>query len=48
MYETAQFEELKKNYVHAKELYKEIIEKYPDSEFAKKATERWNILKDKE
>ena len=43
-YETAQFEELQKNYVHARELYKEIIEKYPESEYAKRARERLSRL----
>ena len=44
MYETAQFEELQKNYVHARALYQEIIKKYPDSEYAKKASERLQAL----
>ena len=48
MYETAQFEELQKNYPHARQLYQEIIEKYPESEFSKKASDRLNALKDKE
>ena len=43
-YETAQFEELQKNYVHARELYKEIIEKYPESEYAQEASERLKAL----
>ena len=43
-YETAQFEELQKNYVHAKALYQEIIEKYSDSQYAKKASERLKAL----
>ena len=47
-YETAQFEELQTNYPHAKKLYLEIIEKYPESEYAKKASERLNALKGKE
>ena len=48
MYETAQFEELQKNDVHAKQLYEEIIRKYPESEYAKKASDRLNALKEKE
>lgn len=48
MYETAQFEELQTNYKHAKELYREIIEKYPESEYAEKASTRLNALKEKE
>jgi outer membrane protein assembly factor BamD (BamD/ComL family) len=48
MYETAQFEELQKNNVHAKQLYEEIIRKYPESEYAKKASDRLNALKEQE
>ncbi len=44
-YETAQFEELQKNYVHARELYQEIIKKYPESEYAKEASQRLKELK---
>ena len=40
IYEIAQFEELQKNQEHARKLYQEIIEKYPKSEYAKKAAER--------
>ena len=46
MYETAQFEELQKNTVHARQLYEEIIEKYPESEYSGKASERLRALKD--
>ena len=46
MYETAQFEELQKNTVHAKQLYEEILEKYPESEYSGKASERLRVLKD--
>ena len=48
MYETAQFEELQTNYKHAKELYREIIERYPESYYAKKASDRLDALKEKE
>jgi TolA-binding protein len=37
LFETAQFEELQKNQDHARELYKEIMEKYSDTKFAGKA-----------
>ena len=47
-YETAQFEELQKNYIHARKLYQEIIEKYPESEYAKKATERLKALENQD
>jgi outer membrane protein assembly factor BamD (BamD/ComL family) len=43
-YEIAQFEELQKNYVHAKKLYQEIIEKYQDSPYAEKSFERLKAL----
>ncbi len=48
IYETAQFEELQKNTVHAKQLYQEIIEKYPDTEYAVKASERLKALEKKD
>jgi outer membrane protein assembly factor BamD (BamD/ComL family) len=43
-YETAQFEELQKNYVHARQLYEEIIAKYPESDYAAKASEKLKAL----
>jgi len=47
IYDTAQFEELQNNREHALKLYQEIIEKYPGSEYAKKAEERVSQLKQK-
>ena len=47
MYETAQFEEVQRNYEHAAELYRRILEKYPDSDAAKRATGRLEALKGK-
>ena len=44
LYETAQFEELQNNPEHAMNLYEEIIEKYPESEYAAKARERVSAL----
>jgi outer membrane protein assembly factor BamD (BamD/ComL family) len=44
LYENAQFEELQNNPEHAKKLYKEIIEKYPESEYAGKARARMSEL----
>lgn len=38
--ETAQFEELQANLPHAKELYREILERHPDSPEARKARAR--------
>lgn len=37
LYEIAAFEELQTNTSHARQLYQEIIEKYPDTETALKA-----------
>ena len=40
LYDTAAFEELQNNREHALKLYREIIEKYPDSPYAQKAAAR--------
>lgn len=48
IYETAQFEELQKNTVHAKQLYQEIMEKYSGTEYAVKASERLKALEQKD
>ena len=37
LYKTAEFEELQNNRDHANKLYNEIVEKYPESEYAEKA-----------
>ena len=42
--ETAEFEELQRNTTHARELYQEIVHKYPDSSEAAKAKERLQAL----
>ena len=47
-YETAQFEELQKNYAHARQVYKEILAKHPESEYAAKASERLKALEGRE
>ena len=44
MLETAQFEELQRNTKHARELYREILTKHPDSPEATKAKERLAAL----
>jgi len=44
MFETAQFEEQQNNQVHAKQLYEAIIKDYPNSEYAKEASERLDQL----
>lgn len=46
LYETAQFEELQQNKPHAIKLYEELLQKYPDSEYGKKARERLDSLKE--
>ena len=46
LYETAQFEEQQFNLKHAKQLYEEILKKYPESSFAPKARKRLDALKD--
>lgn len=48
MFETAQFEELQNNQRHARELYERIIQKHPDTEFAKKAALRLAELQTKQ
>ncbi len=40
MFDTAQLEELQNNPKHAIEIYEEIVNKYPNTEFAKKSKER--------
>ena len=40
MFDTAEFEELQNNKEHARQLYRRIIERYPDSQFARKAQSR--------
>jgi TolA-binding protein len=47
LYETAKFEEVQNNRDHARELYEDILKKYPGSEYAKKAEEGLNALKEK-
>lgn len=44
LYSTAQFEEKQTNIEHARQLYSQIIENYPDSKFSKKAKDRLEIL----
>ena len=48
LFETAQFEELQKNQKHARQLYEEIVNKYPKTDYAKKAEERLSTLIEKE
>ena len=44
LYETAQLEELQNSHEHARELYREIIAKHPDSKYAALAKERLEAL----
>ena len=48
LFETAEFEMLQTNYPHATELYQEILEKHPNSEFAERARQRVRELEAKE
>ncbi len=48
LFEIAQFEELQKNQKHARQLYEEIVNKYPKTDYAKKAEERLSALIEKE
>ena len=45
LYDSAAFEEQQNNPIHAKELYEEIVKKYPDNEYAAKAKQRLEALK---
>jgi len=47
LFDTAKFEELQNNKEHARELYEEVMKKYPNSEYARKAEERLKELKEK-
>lgn len=47
LFKTAQFEELQNNKEHAEILYKEILTKYPESEYSNKAEKRLSELNDK-
>jgi TolA-binding protein len=44
LFDTAKLEELQDNLEHATKLYQEIIEKYPESEYVKRAKERLSAL----
>ncbi|GAW65795.1 lipoprotein [Geoanaerobacter pelophilus] len=44
LFQTAQLEENQNNIEHAKQLYKEIVTKYPKSKLAKQAQERLDSL----
>lgn len=44
LFETAKLEELQHNREHAVKLYREIIDKYPDSPYAKQAQDRLSTM----
>ena len=44
LFEIEKLEELQSNQDHARQLYQEIITKYPDSQYAKSAEERLSVL----
>ena len=44
LFETAKLEELQNNPEHARQLYREILDKHSRSPYAKKAEERLNAL----
>ena len=44
LFETAQFEELQNNNEHARQIYEDIIDTYPQSDSAKKAEERLTAM----
>ena len=46
LFETAEFEMLQTNYPHATKLYRQILEKHPESEFADKARRRLKEIKE--
>ncbi len=45
LFETAKLEELQNAPDHAMQLYQEIVDKYPESEYARKAKERLSAMK---
>jgi len=47
LFDTAKFEEVQNNKEHARELYEEVVKKYPKSEYAGRAEERLKELKEK-
>ncbi len=44
LFEIAEFEELQSNRDHALQLYRDILSRYPESEYARKAAERISAL----
>ena len=48
LFDTAKLEELQDNHEHARQLYQEIIDHYPETEYARKAKERLSALQESE
>lgn len=48
LFDTAKLEELQDNREHARQLYQEIIDHYPETEYARKARERLSTLQESE
>jgi outer membrane protein assembly factor BamD (BamD/ComL family) len=46
LFDTAKLEELQDNPEHARQLYQEIIDHYPETEYARKAQERLTALQE--
>lgn len=46
LFDTAKLEELQDNSEHARQLYQEIIDRYPETEYARKAQERLSALRE--
>jgi len=44
LFETAQFEELQNNNEHARQIYEDIMKKYPDSDSARKSEVRLQVI----
>lgn len=44
LFDTAKFEEVQQNKEHAVKLYREIVKKYPGTEYAEKAAQRLAVL----
>lgn len=45
LFETAKLEERQDNPEHARQLYQEILDRHPETEYARKAQERLSALK---
>ena len=48
LFDTAKLEELQDNREHARQLYQEIMDHYPETEYARKAQERLSALQESE